>query len=67
MPQYFFNVHDDTIIEDFIGLALASPEEAKRAAERAAEIARVLLPNKPFRIVVTDELKQVVFELRVEG
>lgn len=62
MPRYFFHVHDDTIIKDFVGVALSSPEEAKREAAHAGEIAKVLLSDKAFRIVVTDESQQVVCE-----
>ena len=62
MPRYFFHVHDGDKIEDHVGVLLSGPEEAKREAKRAAEIAKFLLPDKPFRLVVTDETGQVVDE-----
>jgi hypothetical protein len=63
MPRYFFHVCDEAKIEDKIGVVLPGLEEAKREAARAVEIAKILLPNHPFKLVVTDQSGQEVFHV----
>ena len=43
MPRYFFHVRSGSVIEDCIGVVLGGEEEAQREAQRAGEIAKVLL------------------------
>ena len=67
MPRYFFHVRSGSVIEDGVGVVLGDDAEAQREAHRAGQIAKVLLRDERFWIVVTDEQKQPVFELEIQG
>ena len=67
MPRYFFHVRSGSVIEDGVGVVLGDDAEAQREAHRAGQIAKVLLRGERFWIVVTDEQKQQLFELEIQG
>jgi hypothetical protein len=48
MPRYFFHVRSGSVIEDCVGVVLCDDAEAQRAAQRAGEIAKVLLRDERF-------------------
>src|SRR5262245_36598672 len=55
MPRYFFHVENEIRIEDHLGIQLTGPEEAWREMSRIARIAKVLLPDAAFAVVVTEQ------------
>lgn len=56
MARYYFDTRDDeTLIEDDVGLDLASFEDVKREAAKAlAEIARDVLPGAVVRTLAVE-------------
>jgi hypothetical protein len=72
MPRYFFNIHHDRLIEDADGLELDNKALAWEAATRSAgdhikELAGQLRPGRDWRMEVTDEFANPIFEIRVKA
>jgi hypothetical protein len=72
MPRYFFNIHHETDRPDPIGEVLADDNEAWEEATTTAgqmiqSIDGKLKPGSDWRMIVTDEDANTVFELHVSA
>ena len=72
MPRYFFNIHHDTTRHDRDGVELPDQEEAwKEATTKAGEIIKgldgSLRPGHDWRMEVTDEFANPLWELHVKA
>jgi hypothetical protein len=72
MPKYFFNIHHDRLIEDPEGLELDNKGLAWEAATKSAgdhikELDGQLRPGHDWRMEVTDEFANPIFEIHVKA
>ncbi|WP_424632149.1 DUF6894 family protein [Bradyrhizobium sp. SYSU BS000235] len=72
MPRYFFNIRHDRLYEDVDGLDLDNKDSAWEAATRSAgdhlkELDGQLRPGHDWRMEVTDEFANPIFEILVRA
>lgn len=72
MPKYFFNIRHDRLYEDDEGLDLDNKASAWEAATRSAgdhlkELDGQLQPGRDWRMEVTDEFANPIFEILVRA
>ncbi len=68
MPRYFFNVYDDHVSIDTVGLELAGHKEARRAAVRSCGViieseGEKFRFDEDWRMEVVDETGLILFRL----
>jgi len=66
MPRYHFHIVDGVKVFDPKGMALPDVRAAREQAKLAARSFRRSLRSESFKIRVTDERGQVVYETRPE-
>lgn len=72
MPKYFFDLYDgDLLLPDPLGVELPDEEIARTEATKTlSEIAAQEIPadgpRRLFRIVVIDEARTILFEVRID-